>query len=243
MNFIEALLLPPGIIVLMGLIAAITMRYSRRISVLLIVASILLLYLFSTPLVSKTLLAAMDRYPVLVKGNIAGEVIVVLGGGVRQQAPEYQRDALNVSSLERLRYGVELQQNTGLPLLLTGGVVGTASSAESDLMQDNLRRLFKTEAQWLERKSRNTEENARYSSEILRQHGVKTIILVTHFWHMPRALRSFEKYGLIVTPAPMGGEAGQLGLISMITPSIGSLKHSSIVIREILGGLWYQLRY
>jgi uncharacterized SAM-binding protein YcdF (DUF218 family) len=39
---------------------------------------------------------------------------------------------------------------------------------------------------------------------MLKQEGFTHIYLATHFWHTPRAQAIFEKYGLKVTPSPMG---------------------------------------
>jgi hypothetical protein len=48
--------------------------------------------------------------------------IVVLGGGRRLLAPEYGVATLTPRSIERLRYGVWLARETGLPLAFSGGV-------------------------------------------------------------------------------------------------------------------------
>jgi uncharacterized SAM-binding protein YcdF (DUF218 family) len=46
---------------------------------------------------------------------------------------------------------------------------------------------------WLEGQSNTTQENAKFSARILKDEGIKTIYLVTHFWHMPQAKTVFEK--------------------------------------------------
>jgi hypothetical protein len=48
--------------------------------------------------------------------------IVVLGGGMEALAPEYGVSSLRATSLERLRYGIWLGRETGLPVAFSGGV-------------------------------------------------------------------------------------------------------------------------
>ena len=48
--------------------------------------------------------------------------IVVLGAGRRLLAPEYGVAELSSMGTERLRYGVWLSRQTGLPLAFSGGV-------------------------------------------------------------------------------------------------------------------------
>ncbi len=50
--------------------------------------------------------------------------------------------------------------------------------------------------------SLSTKDNARYTSVLLAQRGVTLVGLVTCDWHMPRALRAFERYGVACIPLP-----------------------------------------
>lgn len=56
----------------------------------------------------------------------------------------------------------------------------------------------------LELLSLSTVENARFSAELLRAAGVRRAAIVTCDWHVQRALRSFEAFGIeaIAWPAP-----------------------------------------
>ncbi len=60
------------------------------------------------------------------------------------------------------------------------------------------------QARWLEEESNTTQENALQSAKILNQESIKTIYLVIHFWHIPRAKAQFEKQGLKVIEVPLG---------------------------------------
>jgi uncharacterized SAM-binding protein YcdF (DUF218 family) len=49
-----------------------------------------------------------------------------------------------------------------------------------------------------ERRSRDTHENAVEAALILRERGVRDVVVVTCSWHLPRARKLFERAGLQV---------------------------------------------
>jgi hypothetical protein len=123
--------------------------------------------------------------------------IVILGGGRQKGAkdlPEYQYQNTSPQSMERLRAGARLAKVTKLPVLLTGGApdrTGTKDLSEAKVMSMVLKEELGIDARWLEEQSNTTQENALQSAQILKKEGIKTIYLVTHFWHMPRAKTQF----------------------------------------------------
>lgn len=74
-------------------------------------------------------------------------------------------------------------------------------SSEAGQMKSVLENEFHVPVKWTEDTSRDTRENAYNSFSILRKVKVTHIALVTHAWHMPRAIREFEKAGFKVIPA------------------------------------------
>ena len=187
-----------------------------------------------------------DRIATLKKAAAAGRpgvVVVILGGGRDAVAPEYGVANLSSFSLERLRYGVHLSRDTGAPILFSGGL-GHADEpgiAEADVAAEIAQREFLRPLRWTESKSRDTRENARYSVDVLRDVDVKQIVLVTHGWHMPRAVRAFQeaaardKLAWDIVPAPMGlaKEIERPALRWM--PSAEGLQRVRAVWREKLG--------
>ena len=61
--------------------------------------------------------------PVTLAQARSAQAIVILGGGVRRNAPEYGGDTVGRLTLDRVRYGAFVARATGLPVLVTGGVV------------------------------------------------------------------------------------------------------------------------
>lgn len=246
-QLIEIWILPPGLIFLLLAFALFVARYSKKTAWFIATANVFFFYLLSTSLVSTNLMEAQNQYPFLEKNQLTeldAQAIIILAGGSRANAQEYQADTVSRYSLERARYGAELHRVTGLPILLTGGVLGAVAQPESVLMQQVLEESFHLTAKWLEKLSRNTEENAKYSSAMLQKEGVNKVFLVTHAWHMPRAVMSFNKYGLEIVPAPMGVSAhSSKPMFELLLPSIASLQKSTLMLREIVGRFWYDLRY
>ena len=59
----------------------------------------------------------------------------------------------------------------------------------------------------LELFSLSTVENARYTAEILRAHGIRRAAVVTCDWHIPRALRSFAAFDVEAFACPAASPA------------------------------------
>ena len=246
---VGVLLTPPGIIVLLALVGLLLLIRRRSLGVVVLGLSTLALMLLSMSTVGSALLGTLETPDDAISNpdqslqERAG-AIVVLGGGRYAQAPEYGGDAPNSFTLERLRYGVHLHRTTGLPVLVTGGTAIGGGIPEAQLMQEVLTEDIRAPARWVEARSRNTYENAIHAAAVLRSAGIADVLLVTHAWHMPRALWAFRKAGLKPIPAPMGfATTGEGATILEYLPSASGVLLSSRAISERLGLLWYRLRY
>src|SRR6185312_16009014 len=69
-------------------------------------------------------------------------------------------------------------------------------------MQEALQKDFGVPVSWAEDRSETTFQNALYTARLLKPQAVTTVVLVTHAWHMRRALWSFERVGLHTIPWP-----------------------------------------
>ncbi len=235
-----ALLLPPLGLLLVAAAGWILGRRRPALGRGLVFLALAGLWLLSTPLAAERLLALLQPPHQAIRGDEA-EAIVILGGGTRLDAPEYGGDSLGRYTLERLRYGAWLQRRTGKPVLVTGGNP-RGGRPEARLMRDTLTREFGVPVAWVEDLARNTRENARLSAPLLKAAGVRRIYLVTHAWHLPRAVPEFERAGLAVLPAGMG-YAGMEPLTPLdFLPSAEGLKNSQLAFHEAIGIIWYRLR-
>ncbi len=246
---IKSLVLPPGLMFLMILVGLLVLRKHAILGKSLMITGFGLLVLLSLPIVADFNMNLLQREPVLPESELrypTAGAIVILGGGRIRNAPEYGHDIPHYRVLQRLRYGAYLQHHTRLPILVTGGVVfNNTDDSEAILMNDVLSNEFRAPATWLEGRSRTTWENAKYSREILKKHGIDTIYLVTTAWHMPRSVLAFESVGFKVVPAPTGyskQEKKDVTLLSLL-PDANALYTNRMFMHELFGILWYKLRY
>lgn len=217
---------------------------------MLVAFDLVLLAMLSLPLTGRQLTAGLESFSpalnpqTLDEARTQAKAIVVLGAGRYAHAPEYgAADVVSAFVIERLRYAAHLHRQTGLPILVSGGAPGGEPVSDAELMRTALERDYRIAPRWRESRSRNTRENARYSAELLRAAGIRNVLLVTHAWHMRRAVLCFEEAGLRAIPAPTGfhtlsdRERGLLGYL----PSADGLYWSSVALRERLGYLWYRI--
>jgi len=238
----KALVLPPTgplLIAAVGLGAA--LRWPR-LGRALAVAGVSLLVLLSIPAVAVLLQLCVDTSPPLdLKRAETAQAIVILGGGIRPNAPEYDGDTLGRLTLERVRYGARVARLTGLPVLVSGGSV-LGGALEATLMRDALEREFGVAVRWTEDRSRDTHENAVLSAEMLRAEGIHRVVLVAHAFDMPRAGAEFAAQDVEIIKAPTGIPPRNFGEPLMFVPSLAGLTGSYYALYEMLGNLVLAMR-
>ncbi len=250
-QLIKAIIFPPGIFIVLILIAMWLINHHTRAAKRVLAFTAATLYLLSLPIVAEILMTPLEPYPALSRDAIqksSAKAIVVLSAGRSRHSEEYDdKDVSGDYSFGRLKYGAKLHRLSQLPILITGGLGDDDKPPLAELMAKDLADSFNISAKWQETKSSNTAENAAFSFEILRKEGIKEIFLVTDAWHMPRAVYIFEKQGFVVTPAPTrfnGLNEGSFDIeFSSILPSTKALMKSYFSMHEILGLVWYKIRY
>lgn len=240
LNGLAELVLPPLVFLVPLLLAlfALRGRGSWRALAWLALAG---LWLLSTPLVARWLIEGLAPPFVEYQGDEA-EAIVILAGGVVAGAREYGGVGIKHLSLERARYGAYLYRKWKKPILVSGGDPMRYGVPEAVVIRDVLVREFRVPVKWIEVDSLNTHDNARLSAAILKQAGIGRAFLVTHAWHMPRALREFGHQGFDVLPAGIGYQSMDIRVSSFV-PSAAALLSSYYACHEWLGMAWYKLKY
>ncbi len=248
---LTAVVLPPVPLLLLVLLGARLMLPRRGWGWLVILTSTALLWLaacsgtarlLSELVLHPPLALSADRIKEIKSQTKAQTAIVVLGGGMEPFAPEYGVSSLRYLSLERLRYGIWLGRQTGLPLAFSGGVGWGQPDArpEARIAAQIAATEFGAPLKWVEDNSRDTRENAARTVALLRPANIKHIVLVTHGWHMPRAVRAFETAAggsMQIEAAPMGLAQGtELATLSWIPSSTGMTEVRQ-VLRELIGRL------
>ncbi len=237
---LKNLVLPPTgplLIVLAGLLLTLSTR-RRRTGLAVGVAGALLLWVLATPVVADALSRAVERYPPLdLAHQVSAQAIVILGGGVRLNAPEYGSSAPSSTTLARLVYGARVARATQLPVLVTG------SHYEAAAMSSFLQRELDVTPRWVENRSHDTHENAVNSAAMLARSGVHEIVLITSAAHMARAVREFQAIGVAVVPAPAElWTRRDLGMLVWV-PNVDALVRSQRALYEVLGRIVQSMRF
>lgn len=243
-------MLPPGVIFLLLLLALLLWRWWPGAARRLVWGALLTLVLLSMPGVSLGLMSLLcDGLEPVTEAQILAfkpQAIVVLGGGRDQAAPEFGgADTVSAATLQRLRYAARLQQQTGLPLLVSGGRVFDEVDSEATLMAQVLVGELHVPVRWQEGASKTTAENAAATAELLHGQGISRILLVTHSWHMPRSLYVFGLAGLEALPAATAFPNAEVpsGSLLQWLPRASALATSSQALHEWIGLLQYRWQY
>jgi uncharacterized SAM-binding protein YcdF (DUF218 family) len=240
---LSSLLMPLGLLPLLGMLGLLLIPKRPRAGWLFSAAAFVALWLLSCEGTAVWLArTAMPRYlPVTATQLKVAQVqaIVVLGGGTYPQAPEYGGAQPSAETAARLRYGIRLSKQAGLPLAFSGGIgwaAGTqASISEAEVAARVALEDYGLTLRWLESQSRDTAESAQRLAALVKPDGIQRIALVTDALHMPRALSEFKRTGLVIIPAPMGYVLPTQSDLLQWLPSTNGLRESTRVIHELLG--------
>jgi uncharacterized SAM-binding protein YcdF (DUF218 family) len=240
---VESLLLPPGLFCTLILFCLIF--HQQKFSAGLLLFTGVLIYLSALPATRSVLSSFLTTEPLIPYENHQSQAIVVIGGGRHMDTPDFGGDTVNHLTLERLRYAAIVQKQTGLPILVSGGKPFLGHLSEAELMRDILNKEFLGIVNWIESNSRTTYENAQFSAPILKANGIHKIVLVTHAYHMPRAMEAFQHAGFTVTPAAtiFFDRAPNTPATIRWFPSISASYWNNLILHELFGRLWYQIRY
>jgi uncharacterized SAM-binding protein YcdF (DUF218 family) len=247
-GLLKLALLPPGILLVLLLVA--WMLGGKLLGRLLALAAIALFYALSTPAGLAWLAERVETVPAqsperLLQAN--PRAIWVLMGGIESNNPELAgADRLGAFSLARVDYALHLHRQTGLPIALSGGSPLGDYRPSAEIAADWLRQQARVEPLLVEASSRDTWENARESAQRLAVLGVDRVLLVTHAFHMPRALLSAEAAAIDAVPAPCCFEhtpaaLRKPGAITDWLPTPGVLGKSYLMLHEMAGLAWYGL--
>jgi uncharacterized SAM-binding protein YcdF (DUF218 family) len=180
-------------------------------------------------------------YPIEALPTAPAQAIVVLSSSV--DPPHYERPypLPGRETYERCAFAAWLHRHwQPLPVLACGGSGESGELPFSLTMRSLLRGAGVPEDMiWTEERSRSTHENAVYGAEILRRHGIHSIVLVVDARSMPRAGACFRKQGFVVVPAP--SSFCEFDPREWM-PSWKAIETNELTLHETLGMAWYRLR-
>src|SRR5262245_63713811 len=139
---LAALVLPPAGPLLLAIAGAALLGRRPRLARTLLWTGLSLLVALSTWTVAGGLLRLVDdSAPVTLAQARSAQAIVIMGGGVRRNAPEFGGETVGRLTLDRVRYGALIARATGLPVLVTGGA-RRGGAAEAAVMRETLEQEF-----------------------------------------------------------------------------------------------------
>jgi len=231
-------LLFPVLWVLGLLIAGLLTKKPKRKKRFLI-ASLLVLYIFSAPLFLNLFARAWSVEPFLAKEPKFYSCAIVLGGF---SGPDKNNKGYFNGSADRFIQGIKmLTTGRATHLLITGGngSLFPGQFTEGEWVKTQLNALkIPDSCVLIEGRSRNTIENAVFSKALLQKAGLQPpYLLITSDFHMRRAYMIFKKEGYsYITPYPCNFMAGNTGdSFYDLIPEGGTLAGWEIYLKEVVG--------
>lgn len=143
---------------------------------------------------------SVSRYDHINPPPEHSEAGIVLGAALWNQQPS---PALK----ERLNLALKLYRENRVNYLILSGGLGNNGITEAEGMKNYLVERGVSPAHLiLEDQSANTKENLLHSKKILEKHRWKTVTVITHDYHMLRALNYARQAGIYATASPVHSE-------------------------------------
>ena len=240
-------LLPANFLIGIGLLGAILLA-TRLASVgrKLLVASVVLLAVCGfSPLGNLLLYPLEARFPPWDPARGAPDGIVVLGGAIDADLSASHGTVVFTRAADRVIEAAALARQYPKARIIFSGGSGklTDGQREADYAAAIFERLgVAKDRLTMERRSRNTTENAEFSKQLAAPKSGERWLLVTSAFHMPRSIGIFRKVGFPVEPCPVDWRTGGSGDLLEFSPYVlDGLERTEIAVREYLGLVAYRI--
>ncbi len=238
--------LPPGLFVVLILISSIfILKGKRKLSIMLLLSTATLIYLLSVEPIKDAMIKPLeDRYPFPDLQSLNCSAIVVLGGGIYDRCPdENGNPCVRPQVCKGLLMARKLWNIYRVPIIVSGGRA-LSHAFESQAMKEVLEGLdIPSDEIFEESNSRNTFENAFYTSKMAKLFGFKRLCLITSAYHMPRSVKYFKAFGLKIVPIPTDYRTNRnhYGWYSFF-PQMSNLYGSYLAMHEYVGLLYADIK-
>lgn len=244
---IGIMLLPTNFLIGVGLLGVILLatRFAplgRRLAI----ASVVLLAICGfSPLGNLVLYPLEQRFPPWDPARGAPDGIVVLGGAIDPDLSAAHGVTVFSGAADRVIAAAELARRyPNARIIYSGGSANLISgdAREADYAAAVFESLGVSKARLtMERRSRNTQENAEFSKAIAAPKAGERWLLVTSAYHMPRSIGLFRKAGFAVEPYPVDWRVGdRADLLNFSMIAVDGLYCVDTGIREWIGLVAYR---
>jgi uncharacterized SAM-binding protein YcdF (DUF218 family) len=241
------MLLPSNLLIGVGIVGLILLptragSLGRR----LVAASMVLMAVCGFLPIGKLMLYPLEsRFPAWDEAQGAPDGIVVLGGAIEPDRSAVHGAAVFGPSVDRIIAAADLAHRyPHARIVFSGGNSGLDPSdqaREADFALPVLESFgIAKDRLIMERRSRNTQENAEFSKKLAAPKRGERWLLVTSAYHMPRSVGVFRKVGFAVEPYPVDWRlGGRDDLLSLSMVFIGGLGRIDVAAREWMGLIAY----
>jgi len=241
-KILPLLVSPLSIVLIIILIG--TFFKSKKISLL----GLLILIFCSVPIISNKLIFYLEKDYSLqsVKDVTKADAIVVLSGMISTINSKEKLSYEFNDSIDRILSGIDLfkEDKASFLILTNGKMPWSVGIPEGEYLKDfSIKYGIPEDRILLTDNVQNTDQEAISVKKLLKTNKAN-IILVTSAFHMPRAKKVFEAANIKVIPFAVDFKTPikKITIIDFI-PSANSLKDTSHFFREMIGRLYYNLKY
>lgn len=226
----------------MGLIGAILLLTPfRRLGRRLMIASVALFAICGfLPLGNLLLYPLESRFPAWDAARGTPDGIIVLGGSIDESLSEAHGSPVIRGDADRIvATAVLARKYPNARVVFSGGSANLIwnDAKEADYAGKLLESLGVDKSRLLlERHSRNTDENARFSKDAVAPKDGERWLLVTSAYHMPRSIGLFRKAGFAVEAYPVDWRVGGPGdLLGISKIAVSGIWRTDTALREWIG--------
>ena len=212
------------------------------------ILAVSILIICSLPIFSNKLISYLENEYILSDASSAetADAIVILSGMVKTINGKNGFSYEWGEASDRIFAGIELIKKNKAPIIiLTGGKLPwSVGKPEGEYLRDvAIKYGVPNKNILLTENVENTDQEAKAVAELLNKASPK-IILVTSAFHMPRAQKVFEAAGINIEPFAVDflSVADKHTMMNFI-PSAKAFDQTSFFIRELIGRLYYNLKY
>jgi len=237
------LIVSPLFFILVIILAG-TYLKSKKISLF----GLLVLLFCSLPIISNKLIFFLEKdYNLKDISNVSkADAIVVLSGMISTIETNGKINYEFGGAVDRILSGIDLFKEDKAPfLILTNGKVPWSLGIPEGeyLKKFSIKFGIPKDKILLTDNVQNTDQEAKSVKKLLKTNEAN-IILITSAFHMTRAKKIFEAKDIKVTPFAVDfqNRTKKITIMDFI-PTSNSLSETSFFVREIIGRLYYNLKY
>lgn len=242
------MLLPTNFLIAIGLVGAFLMatRFASLGRKLAVAALALLAICAFSPVGYAVLYPLEARFPPWDAARGAPDGIVILGASIDADLSAAHGTAVVTAAADRIIAAAALAHRyPNARIIFTGGSANLLSNdaREADYAAALFESLGVSKSRlMMERRSRNTYENALFSKAMAAPKAGERWLLVTSAYHMPRSMGLFRKAGFAVEPYPADWMVrGRGDLFTLTSTAIDGLGRTDVGVREWIGLVAYRL--